>query len=168
MGLTATLLNGTLYFTKEIYADMGLECFYFISMCYGWHQWQKDTTSQTKTTLTLKFLSFKQWFILGIAFGMIFLIIHYILKNYTHSNIVALDAITTTFSLLAQWLMCHKIIITWFFWFITDAIYAWMYLTKNLPFHTVLMLIYTGMAITGYLYWLRKARIEFYRSTTTF
>jgi nicotinamide mononucleotide transporter len=83
-------------------------------------------------------------------------LLRYLLETFTHSTVALLDAATTSLSLVAQWLMCHKIIITWVLWFITDVLYAAMYLSKNLPFHSILMIIYTGMAIAGYLVWARR------------
>ena len=87
---------------------------------------------------------------------LVFITIHYLLSTLTHSTVAILDAATTSLSLVAQWLMCHKIIATWILWFITDALYATMYLSKSLPFHSILMIVYTGMAITGYLVWARQ------------
>lgn len=159
IGMIATCLNGWLYWTKGIYADMLLESFYFLSMCYGWYRWQKQASGHgNQNPAPLGKLSFLQWCTLFMLLVLVFSVIHYLLNTLTNSNVALLDASTTSLSLVAQWLMCHKIIITWVLWFITDALYAFMYLGKNLPFHCVLMFIYTGMAITGYLVWAKRSK----------
>ncbi|WP_115302019.1 nicotinamide riboside transporter PnuC [Legionella beliardensis] len=155
ISLVATSLNGWLYWQKGIYSDMLLESFYFITTCYGWLQWQRPITSTNKPILVLKE---KQWFTLGIAILALFMIIFFILTAFTNSNVAALDALTTALSLAGQWLMCHKIITTWLIWFITDALYAYLYLQKHIPFHVLLMLIYTIMASYGYFSWLKALR----------
>ncbi len=156
VGMIATVLNSWLYWHKGIYADMVLEFFYFLSMVYGWYQWKKMPTDSTTHQTSLGYLKPLQWISLGLLLAMIFLSIRYLLETFTHSTVALLDATTTSLSLVAQWLMCHKIIITWILWFITDALYAAMYLSKNLPFHSILMIIYTGMAIAGYLVWEKR------------
>lgn len=150
ISLFATLANSWLYWQKGIYADMLLELFYFLSTCYGWYLWRLPPKSATKVITAL---SSKQGLLLaGIIISM-FLIIAGLLFKYTNSDIIFLDALTTSLSLAAQLLMCYKMIATWILWFITDAIYAYMYLDKQIPFHCLLMVIYTLMAIIGYRTW---------------
>lgn len=157
VGVIATLLNGWLYYQKGIYGDMVLESLYFLSMGYGWTKWRKKGTSNTNNSgLVSGSLRPLQWVSLGLIFCFVFTGIHYLLQAFTHSTVALLDAATTSLSLMAQLLMCHKVIGTWILWFITDALYAAMYLHKNLPFHSILMIVYTVMAIVGYLSWKRR------------
>ena len=48
VGLIATCVNGGLYWYKAIYADMGLELFYFFMMIYGWYKWQATGNNKYK------------------------------------------------------------------------------------------------------------------------
>ncbi|ARG97886.1 nicotinamide riboside transporter PnuC [Legionella micdadei] len=153
--LFATCFNGFLYWQKGIYADMLLESFYFFSTCYGWYVWQKPTPQLEG----IRNLSKKQWHLLLTLLLGCFILISTLLLMFTRSDVVLLDALTTSLSLTAQWLMCYKAIATWIFWLFTDAIYAYMYLHKQLPFHCLLMLVYTGMAGVGYLTWTRQKAI---------
>lgn len=160
VGLLATCLNGWLYWQKGIYADMVLEAVYFLSMGYGWYLWNTGQSHNTNKQLIRYRLSLKQWLILVTTLAIVFGLIYSFLRIYTHSTVPILDATTTSLSLVAQWLMCHKIIITWFLWFITDALYVFLYWHKSLPFHALLMIVYTGMAITGYMVWAKQFRAE--------
>ncbi|WP_298625839.1 nicotinamide riboside transporter PnuC [uncultured Legionella sp.] len=159
IGMIATVLNGWLYWQKGIYADTALEFIYFLSMCYGWFRWyRQDTVHNSSIPPPIGQLNKQQWIVLGFSLITMFLFIAYLLRTFTHSTVPFLDAATTSMSLVAQWLMCHKIIATWFLWFITDALYAILYFSKTLPFHSILMLIYTGLAITGYMVWAKKSK----------
>lgn len=155
MTLLATCLNSVLYWQNGIYADMLLELFYFLSTCYGWYLWQKPTEQPGN----IRKLSKRQWTILLIAVISCFILFSILLSTFTHSNIVLLDALTTSLSLAAQWLICHKALAAWFFWLVTDSIYAYMYFHKQLPFHCLLMLVYTGMAVIGYLTWTKQKTV---------
>jgi nicotinamide mononucleotide transporter len=150
VGLLATALNGWLYWQKGIYADSALELFYAVFLCYGWHQWL--TIAPKAPTKTHHLLN-QPWLSISIAIIALYTVIVSLLMGFTHSKIATLDALTTSLSLVAQWLMCHKMIATWCLWFIADALYALMYLYKDLPFHSALMILYTGLALTGYLHW---------------
>lgn len=158
MGLFATALNGWLYFNHAIYADACLELFYFISLCYGWYRWSTLKRSQSIEQLTQ--LSYPQHLSMLFTILILYVTILTLLNRFSHSTVAELDALTASLSLVAQWLMCHKIISTWILWFITDALFAIIYLQKNLPFHALLMLIYMGMAIIGYLCWTKQSRVK--------
>ena len=67
-----------------------------------------------------------------------------LLKNFTDSQIPYLDAITTVLSWIAQWMICKKIIETWFLWFVVDVIYVGLYFYKGIPAHGILLMIYLG------------------------
>ncbi|ASQ45471.1 nicotinamide riboside transporter PnuC [Legionella clemsonensis] len=153
VSLLATLINGLLYWQKGIYADMALESFYFFSTCYGWYLWR---SSNPRTTKIITKLSTTQWLVLTAVTFALFLFIANLLKTFTRSDIAILDSLTTSLSLAAQWLMCYKLIATWILWFLTDAVYSYLYFQKQLPFHSLLMLVYTIMAIAGYRSWAKR------------
>ncbi|WP_419420418.1 nicotinamide riboside transporter PnuC [Legionella sp. D16C41] len=150
ISLVATSLNSLLYWQKGIYADMLLEIFYFITSCYGWFKWRQPSDNEHQS---IQILKAKQWYILLTIILSLFLSIKFILTFFTNSDVAILDALTTSLSLAGQWLMCYKFIATWIVWLITDALYAYLYLQKNIPFHTLLMIIYTLMALYGYHNW---------------
>lgn len=150
IGLLAIVMNSYLYWQKGIYADMCLELFYFVSLSYGWYRWVKQSN---QPTLAIRNTTGKEWLWLVLITAILYCSIYYALTTFTHSTIAKLDACTTALSIVGQVLMCHKIMATWVFWFLADACYAYLYLVKNLPYHGLLMVVYTGMAVTGYLHW---------------
>lgn len=154
LGMVATLCNSTLFALSGIYGDMALEFFYFLLTIYGWVMWR-----QNKPSSQPRAISHLNWqhacHLLMIAVITIPLFASY-LKSYLHSDIAYLDATSTILSLLAQWLMCRKVIETWVLWFFIDGLNIWLYTMKGLPFHATLMVIYFGMAISGYWYWQRQ------------
>ncbi len=152
--IIATLLNGWLYWQQGIYADMALEFAYFASALYGWISWKASDLSQSSEIKTIS--SKQEWLTLLGYLSISYCVLWGFLSSYTHTTVATLDAATTSLSLMAQWLMCRKVITTWILWFITDAIYAYLYYIKSLPFHVVLVLIYLGLALTGYFRWRQR------------
>lgn len=159
VSMLATLLNAWLYWEKSIFADMGLETFYFITALYGWYHWHHSKSPKHHCRIH-QTLSKKQWSGLIFSTISIYLLILYLLKTYTHSDIVNLDALSAALSLSAQWLMCHKVMATWVVWFTVDILYAVIYWQKSLPFHTLLMFVYTFAAIIGYFVWRRASSLK--------
>lgn len=158
IGLLATLVNGILYWQSGIYAEMILELLYAVSMFYGWYLWFLNREPMNPKIIRATF-SIKLLTQLIVYLTCLFLIIYYVLSSHTPSTVPLMDAMTTSLSLLAQWLMCHKIIWTWILWLITDALYAVIYWNKQLPYHVILMCVYCTMAIGGFVYWRRKGAL---------
>ncbi len=148
--MIAACVNGSLYWKSGIYANSVLEIFYFFNACYGWLHWKKmDETA----AFTLGRYQLRQYMYLAFIGLAVFLLLNAVLKTQSHSVVPTLDALTSSLSVIAQWLMSKKIIFTWLLWFITDALYALMYYTKALPFHALLFVFFTGLAIAGYIRW---------------
>ena len=157
-GIMSACINAWLYWKKGIYADVGLEMFYLISFFYGWFLWSHDDCISKKHAQGE--LSSTQWLFVLFITIMNYEIIVTLLETFTDSTVAKMDAITVSLSLTAQWLMNYKIITTWVVWFIVDALCISLYMKKNLPFHTGLMLVYLGMAIAGYLSWAKKNKLS--------
>ena len=55
--------------------------------------------------------------------------------------------------MVAQILLARRYIENWYFWFVADSVYIFLYTIKQLPFHIGLMCIYLGLAIQGIRSW---------------
>jgi len=151
LGAVATVLDASLYGLTGIYGDMILTGIYFISMFYGWYMWTHK--SERSKNLEITHLTLKTGLILSaIAIGGIF-VVSTLLKDFTNSQVPYLDAITTVLSLIAQWMVCKKIIENWTLWFVVDAIYVGLYFYKGIPAHSILLIIYLGLAVVGFIRW---------------
>lgn len=150
VGLFAVTLNFVLYWQKGIYGHLLLEGIYFFSMVYGFYQW---STGVAKPTRLIRYLSLKQilQYILIALVGI--LCMAQALSYFTDSTIPYWDATTTILSLIAQWLLCMKIIHCWILWFIVDVLVALLQLYKGIPFHSAVHWLYLIMAVVGYYRW---------------
>jgi nicotinamide mononucleotide transporter len=83
----------------------------------------------------------------------LFLVIYFILKKYTDSPIPLPDAYTTSFSLVATWMLTRKKLEHWIFWIFIDVASVAMFLYRGMYPTVILFVIYTVMAVTGYFRW---------------
>ena len=137
-----------------LYADMGINAFYFIMSIYGWYNWTHQKGKAK--TLTISRTNNKEKIYLSLLAIVLFAIIRYILINYTDSNVPNIDAITTSIFLIAMWLMSLKKIENWTLWIIGDIISIPLYAYKGLVLTSFQYTIFLLVAIYGYLEW-RKA-----------
>lgn len=162
-GLIATILNSYLYWQQGIYADMILSCFYCINFSYGWYYWHKPE-HQLQIQRLFK-PSPIQWLNLSLLCAALILATYFLLQRWAPSNVAFLDSVTTSLSIIAQWLMYHKILFSWILWFITDLFYILLYLFKEMPCYAVLMIVYSALAVMGYYQWRRydQNRLPFHQ-----
>lgn len=150
IGLISVVFSTILYWQKGIYGHLILETTYFFSMLYGWFKWSSHSKSSSSLIRNIKI---KELIFYSVIAFIAILLLSQCLIFYTDSNIPYWDAISTVLSLLAQWLLCIKILQCWIIWFIVDAMIAILQFYKGIPFHSALHWIYLGMAVWGYWRW---------------
>ncbi len=150
LSIVATVLDITLYYKSGLYGDTGLTAFYCMSSIYGWYAWKHGAGQKPLQIRHIRPLEAAYLALLAIE---AIVCLHYILAQYTNSTVPYWDAITTVLSLIAQWLICRKVLECWYLWFATDAIYVFLYYYKAIPAHSLLLIIYLGLAVAGWLRW---------------
>lgn len=85
------------------------------------------------------------------------LITGYLFANFTETQLPWLDAAITIFSFLATWMMTRKILQNWLFWIIIDAATVLLYGKQGLALSSLLYVIYTLIALFGYLQWRKNS-----------
>lgn len=155
-GLLTSLLYTIVFFKSGFYADMGLQVYYVVISIYGWYYWLKggkkeNGTAQSKVPVKK---TPGRIFLLCIAATIgIYLVLIFILLNYTDSTVPYMDSLTTAASITATWMLAKKYIEHWVIWIFVDLVSAGLYIYKGLWPTVILFLIYTGMAVVGYLEW---------------
>lgn len=154
------LINVGLYvyicLSAKLYADMGINIFYFVMSIYGWYNWgRKD---ENKKHIPISICTIKQHTFNILLLIFTFVILFYILKNYTDSNVPVLDSLTTAIFIVGMWLQTLKKIENWIYWIIGDLLVIPLFLYKNLALTGVQFLIFLIIAISGYLEWRKKIK----------
>ena len=98
----------------------------------------------------MAFSLISKWLILGVLLTPVF---GYYLDSFTDSDVPYYDGATTVFSFIATWMMTRKIIQNWLLWIVVDIASAGLYLYKGLYLTALLFVLYTLMAVYGYLEW---------------
>ena len=160
-GILSSALFIWIFFSSKFYADMGLQVYYLGISIYGWLYWiHGGNSSSGRGLIPVTRISRKMTGIL-FAIGMVlFLGIVAILKNLTDSDVPWGDGFTTAASIIATWMLARKILEHWLVWILVDALAAGLYFYKGLYPSAVLYIIYSVIAILGYVQWKKKLVIN--------
>ncbi len=146
-----------------LYIDGLLQVFYVGMGIYGWIQW---TSNQTHSG-TLDIVS-KNWFyhLPYLVFGLLIsLVLGYYFSEYTPAAATYPDAITTVFSIYATYLTVTRQLEGWIYWILIDITYIYITISREAYLYALLFLIYTIIAVSGYISW-KKMRIRQVENST--
>ena len=152
-GLLTSILYVIVFFQAKLYADMGLQVYYVFISIYGWYFWLKGKKPKESAQVPVRRTNQKLRWILYLSSVILYLIILYILINFTDSDVPYMDSLTTALSIVATWMLAKKYIGHWLIWIFVDALSAGLYIYKGLWPTVILFVIYTVMAVLGYKEW---------------
>jgi nicotinamide mononucleotide transporter len=153
VGLLSSVFYIFIFFQARLYAGMGLQVYYAAMSIYGWYYWAKGRNNDTGEKINVSFTKPLVWMMIAAAFVIIFILIVLVLKNYTDSDVTFIDSLTTTAGIIATWMMARKLIENWIIWILTDLISVFLYVEKQLWVTALLYLVFTTMAILGFIEW---------------
>lgn len=154
-GLVTSALYIYVFFVSKFYADMGLQVYYVFVSIYGWYHWVKGS-GENKKTVPVTNTKRNEWGWIVLASLVLFLIIYFILKEFTDSPVPVGDSVTTALSIVATWMLARKMLEHWLIWIFVDALSMGLYIYKSLWPTVILFLIYTVMAYIGYIKWKKE------------
>jgi nicotinamide mononucleotide transporter len=157
-GIVSVLIYVYLCLSVKLYADMGINAFYFVMSIYGWVKWSRKTGNKPSRPIT--WATRDEWIYSAVGLIVFFIILAFILKNYTDSNVPIWDALTTAIFIIGMWLMALKKIENWLFWIAGDLISVPLYVSKGLILTSFQFMVFLILAILGYLEWSSKFKVQ--------
>ena len=143
-----------LFWQAKLYADSVLQLVYLSLSVYGWWAWLRGGSAHDR--LRVSRASGKVWMVglplmvvLGLGLGAF-------LSRNTDSPVPYLDALLTSASLLAQWMMTRKILENWVVWIVANLVYVPTFISRGLPITAVQYAVFLILAVMGYVSWKRS------------
>lgn len=156
-GIVSVLIYVQICFGAKLYADMGINAYYFIMSIYGWFIWSRKGDASIHIPISKN--SIKENINTGILLVVAYFSIWYVLTKYTDSDVPQIDAFTTSVAFAAMWLMAKKKIENWMAWIVTDLVSIPLYFYKGYILTSFQYLIFLLIAIAGLIAW-KKALKE--------
>jgi nicotinamide mononucleotide transporter len=146
-------LYAIVFYDGRLYGQMGLQTIYLALSVYGWYQWLHGGAA--KTELHVSRVSSRLLTILLVLNLVSWLALAALLRH-TDAALPWLDALLTTTSLIAQWMMTRKILENWLLWIAVDIVYVPMFMSQRLYATALLYAAFLVLAIMGFAQWRRS------------
>ncbi len=152
-GMISTSIFVYLLLAWGLLGDMMINAYYFIMSVYGWYIWTRKVDGEHTTPIS--FTTKKEHKISVIIFitTIVFVFTVYQIFDKWTSWTAYVDTITTAIFFVGMWLMAKRKIENWLYWIIGDIISVPLYFYKGFTFTSFQYLIFTFIAIFGYLAW---------------
>ena len=167
-GIISTVLYVYILFVFGLLGDMMINFYYTVMSIYGWILWSKS--SEDHIHVEVSWATKKEWLISTVLFvvSLLLVTVVYYFKPYIDNHFSMdqvslglyhldwanwLDVFTTAIFLVGMWLMAKRKIENWIFWIVGDLIVIPMMIYKGLGITSVQYLIFTALAVKGYLEW---------------
>lgn len=139
-----------LFFGARLYADAGLQVVYFVLSLMGWHLWLHGGERGTALRISRVGATHARALVIG---GVALTLVLWLTLRYAGGSASFFDALTTSISLCAQWLLNRKHVESWYAWIAADLIYIPLYAYKELYLTAGLYAVFLVMATMGLLQW---------------
>lgn len=160
-GIVSVLIYVYICYFAGLYADMGINFFYFVVSVFGWYKWtRKDASNKV---LPISDCSRKEHLLGVIATVVFFLILQYILRKYTDSTVPYWDSFTTAIFITGMGLMALKKIENWIYWIVGNVVSVPLYFHKDLLLTSFQYSVFLVLAVMGYIGWrkiLKQSQVE--------
>ncbi len=145
-----------LFWKAKLYADAVLQLVYLTLSIYGWSEWLYGGAQHSR--LRVSKTSRREWLVLTPLFLVGGLGLGALLARYTDSPIPYFDAMLTTASLVAQWMMTRKLLENWLIWIAADIVYVPVFIFRGLPFTALQYAVFLVLAGMGWYGWRKSLR----------
>jgi len=152
-GMISTAIFVYLLLKWELLGDMMINGYYFIMSVYGWYIWTRKVDETHVTPIARTTSKEKKLSVLIFIATLIFVYVVYKTFDKWTSWVAYVDTVTTAIFFVGMWLMARRKIENWIYWIIGDIISVPLYLHKGFTFTSFQYLIFTAIAIAGYLSW---------------
>ncbi|MBL7906679.1 MAG: nicotinamide mononucleotide transporter [Bacteroidales bacterium] len=164
-GIVSVVIYVFICFSARLYADAGINFFYFVMSVYGWYNWTRkdekaqmlhisaNTPRQQLAGIVLTVASY--WLILGLIWAF-----NHDDVVYMQSWVPWVDSFTTAIFLTGMLLMARKKVENWVYWIIGDVVSIPMYFMKGLVFTSFQYVVFLLIAVMGYLEWRRRLNMQ--------
>lgn len=154
-GIISTLIYAYLLWKWNLLGDSMINVYYFVMSIYGWYHWTRKKGDVVEFPISRMVNDEKKWAVIIFLLTVIFVVAVYtFFDKFTHWTSYV-DTFVTGIFFVGMWLMARRKIENWILWIVGDAISIPMYLAKGYSFTSIQYLIFTIVAVFGYLEWKR-------------
>lgn len=164
-GIVSVLIYVYICFNARLYADAGINFFYFVTSVYGWYNWTRkinvnevlhiSSNNRHQQFWSVAFTFVSYWMIIGLIW-----LFNHDDKAYMQSWVPWIDSFTTAIFLIAMVLMARKKIENWIYWIVGNIVSIPMYFMKGLVFTSFQYIVFLVLAILAFIEWRHRLNAQ--------
>ena len=162
--LAADILYLVVFYRARLLSDALLQVFFVVFTLYGWWHWWRGYRQEGEVRVAP--LALRSMLLAVIAGAAGSFVLGELAKRL-HAALPFLDAILTSYSLVASWWGARKHTANWWLWIIVDLTYIGEYIYKDLWATAVLYALLVGLAVLGLRDWRRAEAASQMAACTT-
>jgi nicotinamide mononucleotide transporter len=152
-GLVSTSIYAYLLWQWSLLGDSMINVYYFIMSIYGWYHWTRKKGDVDEFPISIMSSKEKFTAIVIFALTILFVVLVYLYFDKFTSWYSYVDTLLTGLFFVGMWLMAKRKIENWIFWIVGDLISIPLYFAKGYTFTSFQYLVFTIIAVYGYLEW---------------
>jgi nicotinamide mononucleotide transporter len=155
--LISVLLSIWLFYTAKLYMEAALQGFYAAMAVYGWRQWRRGAVPGRPLPIVVWPLSRHAVAVAGIlaltgGFGWVL--------SHGDAAFPYWDSFTTVAAVLATFMVAHKVLENWIYWFVIDTVSLFLYTARELYLYAGLFALYLVLIVVGFRAWRQTLRAQ--------
>jgi nicotinamide mononucleotide transporter len=152
-GLINTAIYVYLLWKWNLLGDMLINAYYVGMSIYGWIIWSRKDDQQNELAISrMQPKEYVHAMLLFTAAALFVVLVYLIFGKFTHWT-TYVDTFVTGLFFVGMWLMARRKIENWLFWIAGDLISIPLYFAKGYTFTSIQYLIFTSIAIYGFIEW---------------
>jgi len=165
IGLINIVSSFIIFYQVQLYSDMFLQVYFFITNIYGWVIWKNQFQKNRPVTALsgkARVLLFVFIIVSTSVFGILVKNIHLLFpKIFIHpASFPFIDTFIAVASIIGTILLAKRIIDNWALLLIVDIICVFVYAFKNIMFITLEYAVFCLLACLGLFSWLKSIRMK--------
>lgn len=147
---------GIVLFEANLYAEAGLQVFFFAANVWGWLLWRR--AQGTESAVPVRWLGWpaRLAWLAGTAAASV--AVGLLLKAHTDAVLPMADSAVAGMSVTAQLLLGLRRIENWLLWIVVDVVSIALFVARDLPLLAALYAAFLVLSAIGYREWAKAAR----------
>jgi nicotinamide mononucleotide transporter len=153
-GILASLAFAWVFYTRQLYADVTLQCFFVATSAAGWWNWVRGNSG---APLPVRHVPASALAVLLPAAALVAVGYGWLLRRYTDAYAPFLDSLVLAFSVLGQFLLMGRRVESWWCWLLVNSIAVPVYASRGLHLTAGLYAAFWVNAVIALRHWGRLA-----------
>jgi nicotinamide mononucleotide transporter len=169
IGIVNVVLSFFLYYQIQLYPDMFLQIFFFVTNALGWWRWTHPKAGEEDRNKELRVSFMGIYTFIGICLsglagtavlGALASQLHHWFPDFfpMPSAFPYADSFITVMSIITTFFMIKKKVECWIIWIIVDIVATYLYYVKGIMLYSVLYFMFTVIAAFGLWHWWKEYR----------